>query len=77
MLNILESFVASQGYTYRRMDGSTSVASRQPLISKFNQVRHLARAPRIYVFDVTPDVTSGQLLAPLPCNSVEVKRKFP
>ncbi|XP_068760439.1 DNA excision repair protein ERCC-6-like isoform X1 [Montipora capricornis] len=37
MLNILEPFVASNGYTYLRMDGSTPVASRQPLIKSFNE----------------------------------------
>ncbi|XP_032221486.2 DNA excision repair protein ERCC-6 [Nematostella vectensis] len=37
MLNILELFVSSRGYNYRRMDGSTSVATRQPLVNKFNQ----------------------------------------
>ncbi|KAJ7362006.1 DNA excision repair protein ERCC-6 [Desmophyllum pertusum] len=39
MLNILEQFVLSRGYTYFRMDGSTSVASRQPLVNNFNEDR--------------------------------------
>ena len=38
MLNILEQFVAARGYTYFRLDGSTPVASRQPLIKHFNEV---------------------------------------
>lgn len=38
MLNILERFVASRGYSYQRMDGGTSIFTRQPLINKFNEV---------------------------------------
>ena len=38
MLDILEMFVQGQGYTYRRMDGTTPISTRQPLINKFNQV---------------------------------------
>ena len=38
MLNILERFVSSRGYSYQRMDGGTSISARQPLINKFNQV---------------------------------------
>ncbi len=38
MLDILELFVKSQDYSYMRMDGGTSIASRQPLINKFNNV---------------------------------------
>jgi len=38
MLNILERFVSSQGYSYLRMDGGTSISTRQPLINKFNEV---------------------------------------
>ena len=36
MLVILQRFVESRGYTYMKMDGSTSVGARQPLIDKFN-----------------------------------------
>lgn len=36
MLGILESFVASEGYAYMRMDGTTNVKSRQPMVAKFN-----------------------------------------
>ena len=39
MMEILERFVASRGYSYMRMDGQTSIASRQPMINTFNQVR--------------------------------------
>ena len=38
MLNILEGFVASRGYSYQRMDGGTPISTRQPLINKFNEV---------------------------------------
>lgn len=36
MILLFEAFLQHQGYTYLKMDGSTSVASRQPLIHKFN-----------------------------------------
>ena len=38
MMEILERFVASRGYSYMRMDGQTNIASRQPMINTFNQV---------------------------------------
>ena len=34
----METFVQSEHYHYLRMDGGTGVASRQPLINKFNEV---------------------------------------
>ncbi|XP_064406502.1 DNA excision repair protein ERCC-6-like isoform X2 [Halichondria panicea] len=37
MLDILESFVCTEGYTHVRMDGGTPVAARQPLVNRFNQ----------------------------------------
>ncbi|KHN76863.1 DNA excision repair protein ERCC-6, partial [Toxocara canis] len=36
MLTVLEKFVIKEGYEYLRMDGSTSIGSRQPLVEKFN-----------------------------------------
>ena len=39
MLDILEQLVRSNDYTYLRMDGATSVGSRQRLINSFNQVQ--------------------------------------
>lgn len=38
MLEILETFVRSQNYEYIKIDGSTAIGSRQPLITKFNEV---------------------------------------
>ncbi|XP_031434408.1 DNA excision repair protein ERCC-6 [Clupea harengus] len=37
MLNILEEFVRENEYTYLKMDGTTPIASRQPLIAKYNE----------------------------------------
>ena len=36
MLNVLEVMVQAKGYTYVRMDGTTPIKVRQPLIKKFN-----------------------------------------
>jgi DNA excision repair protein ERCC-6 len=36
MLDIIEKYVQEQGYTYRRMDGSTAAASRSNLVNEFN-----------------------------------------
>jgi len=36
MLKILEMYSKSQGYKYLKLDGTTGVGSRQPLIQKFN-----------------------------------------
>ena len=36
MLDILEQAVANEGYTYRRMDGTTPVAHRMGLVDSFN-----------------------------------------
>lgn len=36
MLDVLEDFIKEQNYTYRRMDGSTSAASRSRLVNEFN-----------------------------------------
>jgi DNA excision repair protein ERCC-6 len=52
MLCILENFVKQNKYKYLRLDGSTSIGSRQPLITKFNEVYYY-----IAVFYVTKNVT--------------------
>uniref|UniRef100_A0A915CHY0 DNA repair and recombination protein RAD54-like n=2 Tax=Parascaris univalens TaxID=6257 RepID=A0A915CHY0_PARUN len=36
MLTLLEKFVIKEGYEYLRMDGSTPIGSRQPLVENFN-----------------------------------------
>ncbi|CAF1423979.1 unnamed protein product [Rotaria sordida] len=36
MLNILEQFLIKHNYSYLKMDGTTSIASRQGLVSQFN-----------------------------------------
>ena len=38
MLDILESFVKHFSYSYLRMDGATSIGTRQPVVEKFNKV---------------------------------------
>ncbi|KAK4022360.1 hypothetical protein OUZ56_007831 [Daphnia magna] len=50
MLDILEVFVQQQSYTYLRLDGTTSIGSRQPMIEKYNQ------SPDIFVFLLTTRV---------------------
>ncbi|NXL49342.1 ERCC6 protein, partial [Podilymbus podiceps] len=37
MLQILEVFVRARNYSYLRMDGTTTIASRQPLITRYNE----------------------------------------
>uniref|UniRef100_A0A1B6DRP9 DNA excision repair protein ERCC-6 n=2 Tax=Clastoptera arizonana TaxID=38151 RepID=A0A1B6DRP9_9HEMI len=37
MLTVLQTFVEQQYYKYLKLDGSTSIGARQPLIDKFNQ----------------------------------------
>lgn len=37
MLNILEVFLRAQNYSYLKMDGTTTIASRQPLITRYNE----------------------------------------
>ncbi|XP_077092868.1 DNA excision repair protein ERCC-6 isoform X2 [Siphateles boraxobius] len=37
MLEILEVFVRENGFSYLKMDGTTTIGSRQPLIAQFNQ----------------------------------------
>ncbi len=36
MMNILISYIEKQGYSYLRMDGTTQVQNRIPLIDRFN-----------------------------------------
>jgi DNA excision repair protein ERCC-6 len=36
MLDILETYVKEQNYTYRRMDGTTPAATRSSLVDEFN-----------------------------------------
>ncbi|KAJ8418177.1 hypothetical protein AAFF_G00138860 [Aldrovandia affinis] len=50
MLKILEVFVRENGYSYLQMDGTTSIASRQPLIAQFNEEKS------IFVFLLTTRV---------------------
>lgn len=38
VLDIFEEFFKQQDYKYLKMDGTTSIGSRQPLIDKFNRV---------------------------------------
>ena len=38
MLDVLEQFAIAQQYVYRRMDGTTPISSRQPLIAEYNNV---------------------------------------
>ncbi|XP_071482267.1 DNA excision repair protein ERCC-6-like [Diadema antillarum] len=49
MLDIMEDYVKDY-YTYMRMDGTTSIGSRQPLINKFNS------DPNIFLFLLTTRV---------------------
>lgn len=46
----MEKFVRDQGYTYLRLDGTTGIGLRQPLIEKFNN------SPEIFVFLLTTRV---------------------
>ncbi|CAH2321613.1 DNA excision repair ERCC-6 isoform X1 [Pelobates cultripes] len=50
MLQILEVFLMRNGYSYLKMDGTTTIASRQPLITKFNE------DPSLFVFLLTTRV---------------------
>lgn len=38
MITVFENFLKQNKYKYLKMDGSTAVNSRQPLINKFNEV---------------------------------------
>ncbi|KAI5066883.1 hypothetical protein GOP47_0017411 [Adiantum capillus-veneris] len=50
MLDIIESYAISKGYTYRRMDGSTPIRQRMALIDEFNESSH------VFVFILTTKV---------------------
>ncbi|XP_062852240.1 DNA excision repair protein ERCC-6 [Trichomycterus rosablanca] len=50
MLEILEVFVRENGYSYFKMDGTTAIASRQPLIAKYNENKD------IFIFLLTTKV---------------------
>ncbi|KAG1950416.1 DNA excision repair protein ERCC-6 [Pimephales promelas] len=50
MLEILEVFVRENGFSYLKMDGTTTIGSRQPLIAQFNQNKD------IFVFLLTTKV---------------------
>ncbi|CAA7390510.1 unnamed protein product [Spirodela intermedia] len=50
MLDILESFLSSSGYVYRRMDGLTPVKQRMALIDEFNH------STEVFVFVLTTRV---------------------
>ncbi|XP_009640195.1 DNA excision repair protein ERCC-6 [Egretta garzetta] len=50
MLQILEVFVRDRNYSYLRMDGTTAIASRQPLITRYNEDKS------IFIFILTTRV---------------------
>ena len=50
MLDIMEGFVSSEGYTYRRMDGTTPISTRQPLINQFNKVGGYMHVQKMYMY---------------------------
>ncbi|XP_029376158.1 DNA excision repair protein ERCC-6 isoform X2 [Echeneis naucrates] len=50
MLDILEVFVTENNYSYLKMDGTTTIASRQPLITRYNEDKS------IFIFLLTTKV---------------------
>ncbi|XP_047208459.1 DNA excision repair protein ERCC-6 [Girardinichthys multiradiatus] len=50
MLGILEVFVREKNYSYLKMDGTTAIASRQPLIARYNEDKS------IFIFLLTTKV---------------------
>ncbi|KAM7385649.1 hypothetical protein PAMP_001723 [Pampus punctatissimus] len=50
MLDIFEVFVRENNYTYLKMDGTTTIASRQPLIARYNEDKS------IFIFLLTTKV---------------------
>lgn len=58
MLDILEVFVRENNYTYMKMDGTTAIASRQPLIARYNEVRITLPTP------MAPPVSGERIPSP-------------
>lgn len=52
MIGIFQDFLEHQGYNYLKMDGSTSISSRQPLMDKFNQVRIIIMMRNVVFNDI-------------------------
>ncbi|KAM8859292.1 DNA excision repair protein ERCC-6 [Spinachia spinachia] len=50
MLDILEVFVTENDYSYVKMDGTTTIASRQPLVARYNEDKS------IFIFLLTTKV---------------------
>lgn len=50
MLDIIENYVISKGFVYRRMDGSTPIKQRMSLIDEFNEGAH------VFIFILTTKV---------------------
>ncbi|XP_037322126.2 DNA excision repair protein ERCC-6 [Pungitius pungitius] len=50
MLDVLEVFVTENNYSYVKMDGTTTIASRQPLIARYNEDKS------IFIFLLTTKV---------------------
>uniref|UniRef100_UPI0037E91CE4 DNA excision repair protein ERCC-6 n=1 Tax=Semicossyphus pulcher TaxID=241346 RepID=UPI0037E91CE4 len=50
MIDILEVFVKENNYSYLKMDGTTTIASRQPLIARYNEDKS------IFIFLLTTKV---------------------
>ena len=50
MLQVLHKFVLKEGYTFLKMDGGTTIGSRQSMIDKFNS------SPDIFCFLLTTKV---------------------
>ncbi|KAM4591881.1 DNA excision repair protein ERCC-6 [Odontesthes bonariensis] len=50
MLEILEVFIMGNNYSYLKMDGTTTIASRQPLIARYNEDKS------IFIFLLTTKV---------------------
>uniref|UniRef100_A0A8C2S5S9 Helicase ATP-binding domain-containing protein n=1 Tax=Capra hircus TaxID=9925 RepID=A0A8C2S5S9_CAPHI len=62
MLDILEVFLRAQKYSYLKMDGTTAIASRQPLIARYNEVTvdRAVKSPGAAVTDTQVSWRIGQ-----------------